>query len=654
MDYDKNNNDENVIQELLINEQKLTHQLRISNEKLKAQSSELEKANKSLKEGKERYLTLFNSIDEGFCTVDVIFDEKNNPIDYRFLEINLAFEKQTGLVDARGKLMRELAPDHEEYWFEIYGKIALTGEPIRFINHAEALNKWFSVYAFKLGGSDSREVAILFNDITKFKENEDTLKTMNIYNRSLIESSVDPLVTINPSGIVTDVNKSTESITGLKREELIGTDFSDYFTEPEKAREGYKIVFKNGMVRNYPLELKHISGDVTPVLYNASVYKDESGEIIGVFAAARDITERTKTERKLKLAGIYNRSLIEASIDPLVTIGPNGKITDANRSTETITGFTRDEIIGTDFSDYFTEPSKANMGYKEVFSKGIVRDYPLEIKHKTGDITPVLYNASVYKDESGEIIGVFAAARDITERKEAEKILKQNLEELSRSNKELEQFAYISSHDLQEPLRMIASYLQLLERKYKGKLDDKADKYINFSVDGATRMQNLIDDILDFSRITTRAKELKPTDLESVYNGVISNLEVSIKETKADIVHDHLPVVMADNTQIAQVFQNLISNAIKFRSEDQPKINITTKEEEDHWLFAVQDNGIGIDSKHSDRIFEVFKRLHKKRDYPGTGIGLAITKKIVERHGGYIWVKSEIDKGSIFYFTLPK
>ncbi len=364
--------------------------------------------------------------------------------------------------------------------------------------------------------------------------------------------------------------------------------------------------------------------------------------------------DRYKVRENLRLSNLYNRSLIEANVDALVTIDPNGKITDVNNSTETITGFNREDLINTDFSDYFTDPKKAKEGYQKVFHEGIVRDYELEIKNRKGTITPVRYNASVYKDDSGNVIGVLASARDITEIKNADENLRLKIEELTRSNAELEQFAYVSSHDLQEPLRMIASYLQLLERKYKGKLDAKADKYINFSVDGATRMQNLIDDLLAFSRVTTKAKEFKRIDLESVYKETMSNLEVSIKENKALISHDQLPVVMADKTQITQVIQNLINNAIKFHSEDQPKINISVTEENDHYLFAIKDNGIGIDPKQSDRIFEVFKRLNKKRDYPGTGIGLAICKKIIERHGGHIWVKSELGKGSIFYFTLPK
>ena len=227
------------------------------------------------------------------------------------------------------------------------------------------------------------------------------------------------------------------------------------------------------------------------------------------------------------------------------------------------------------------------------------------------------------------------------------------LEELARSNAELEQFAYVSSHDLQEPLRMISSYLQLLQRKYQGNLDDKADKYIHFAVDGAFRMQNLINDLLEFSRVTTRAREPEPTDCEFVLNQVLSNLELYIKENKATVSHEPLPEVIADYTQMAQVFQNLIINGIKFHSKEAPKIHISAEKKANEWIFSVQDNGIGIDPQYSEKIFEVFKRLHKKEEYPGTGIGLAICKKIVERHGGHIWVESELGKGSTFYFTLP-
>lgn len=262
-------------------------------------------------------------------------------------------------------------------------------------------------------------------DITERKTYEQALLTSSLYTRGLIEASLDPLVTISQDGVITDVNHATEIVTGHDREKLIGKDFSDYFTEPDKAREGYKKVLKEGTVKDYPLQIRHTTGKITDVLYNATVYKNQKGELQGIFAAARDITEQKKTEELIRLKNEYNRRLIEASLDPLVTIGPDGKITDVNSSTERITGLKREKLIGTDFSNYFTEPGKAKAGYLEVFQNGFVRDYPLEIRQKNGKIFSVLYNASLYKDERGRVVGVFAAARDITAKKKAEETLRE-------------------------------------------------------------------------------------------------------------------------------------------------------------------------------------------------------------------------------------
>ena len=250
------------------------------------------------------------------------------------------------------------------------------------------------------------------------------------YARSLIEASLDPLVTISPDGKITDVNEGSIKATGLAREKLVGTDFSDYFTEPKKAREGYQEVFKKGFVTDYPLTIRHADGKkLTDVLYNASVFKDNKGNVLGVFAAARDVTAT-------KQATGYARSLIESSLDPLVTISPEGKITDVNEATIKVTGVSKDQLIGTDFSMYFTEPEKARIGYLEVFKKGFVTDYPLTIRHADGTkMTDVLYNASVYKDDKGNVTGVFAAARDVTATKQAEEQMKARAEELEKLNK---------------------------------------------------------------------------------------------------------------------------------------------------------------------------------------------------------------------------
>lgn len=483
---------------------------------------------------------------------------------------------------------------------------------------------------------------------------EQALRRASAYNRSLIEASLDPLVTIAPDGKITDVNTATEKVTGRSRQELIGTDFSDYFTEPEKARAGYQQVFKEGWVHDYELELRCRDGRTTPVLYNASVYRDERGEVVGVFAAARDISERKRIEVSLRRASAYNRSLLEASLDPLVTIAPDGKISDVNIATEKVTGRSRQELIGTDFSDYFTDPEKARAGYRQAFREGRVDDYELEVRHRGGHITPVVYNASVYSDESGEVIGVFAAARDITERKRAEGALKKYAADLARSNADLEQFAYVASHDLQEPLRTVASFTQLLAQRYRGKLGADAEDFIGYAVEGARRMQVLVNDLLAYSRVGTRGGELAPTRSEATLEAALANLKQSVEEAGATVSHDPLPTVLADETQLCQVFQNLVGNALKFRSSEPPRVHISAQPADGQWRFSVRDNGIGIDPQHAERIFVIFQRLHAASKYPGTGLGLAISKRIVERHGGRIWVESELGKGATFYFTMEK
>ncbi len=259
------------------------------------------------------------------------------------------------------------------------------------------------------------------------------LKQTSQYARSLIEASLDPLVTISPEGKITDVNEATIKVTGVDREKLIDTDFANYFTEPEMAREGYKQVLAKGYVTDYPLTIRHKEGNLTDVLFNASVYRDVTGNVLGVFASARDITAQ-------KQASQYARSLIEASLDPLVTISADGKITDVNEATIKVTGIPKERLIGTDFANYFTEPEKAQEGYKKVLAEGYVTDYPLTIHHKDGKLTDVLYNASVYKDVNGNVLGVFAAARDITAQRKAEaQIAEQRNKELERLA-ELERF----------------------------------------------------------------------------------------------------------------------------------------------------------------------------------------------------------------------
>ncbi len=413
--------------------------------------------------------------------------------------------------------------------------------------------------------------------------------------------------------------------------------------------------------------------------------------------------QRKWAEEKVRAGSLYSRSLLEASLDPLVTISAEGKITDVNKATEDVTGVSRKQLIGSDFSSYFTKPEKARNGYHKVFTDGFVQDYPLSIRHTSGRITDVLYNATVYRNEAGEVQGVFAAARDVTERKKAEEALQRahdeleqivqertrdlqeeieerkmteeelrttteelqekttELEELTqelrRSNTELEQFAYIASHDLQEPLRTVTSSLGLLEKWYKDKLGEEADTFINYAVDGTKHMQQLIKDLLAYSRVMSRGEEFKPVHCDSVVEHAIDNLKTAIEESgvKIRLPDKPLPTIMGDKTQLTQLFQNLIGNAIKFRSERPPEVQIDVEldAKRKRWQFSITDNGIGMDMQYADKIFTIFQRLHTTEQYPGTGVGLALCKRIVERHSGEIWVGSALGKGTTFFFTLP-
>jgi PAS domain S-box-containing protein len=278
----------------------------------------------------------------------------------------------------------------------------------------------------------------------------------------------------------------------------------------------------------------------------------------------------------------------------------------------------------------------------------------VELLRQDGSPFPAWVNVAAVAGEAGEGQRLFVEFSDATDYRRAQDALAQRTEELKRSNAELEAFAYVASHDLQEPLRMVASYTQLLSRRYKGKLDADAEEFIGYAVDGATRMQTLINDLLAFSRVGTKGKPFAPTSLDTILQRVSVNLKLAIADAGAEIVADPLPTVSGDEVQLAQLFQNLIANAIKFRGEAPPRVAIRCEKGLEEWTFRFQDNGIGIAHEFFERIFIIFQRLHKRSDYPGTGIGLAICKKIVERHGGRIWVESEPGHGTCFCFTLPR
>ena len=263
-------------------------------------------------------------------------------------------------------------------------------------------------------------------------------------------------------------------------------------------------------------------------------------------------------------------------------------------------------------------------------------------------------NASVQRDATGTAVHMIGTNWDITEQKLAAEELQRAVTELARSNADLDQFASVASHDLQEPLRAIAGCTELLEKDYRAQLDADAVELIRYTVEGTRRMQTLIRDLLEYSRVSTRGQWFTPTDGNAAFAGALANLDTAIRERDAVITHDPLPTLMADPTQLPLLLQNLIGNGLKFSGEQRPEIHVGARPNDDGWLFSVRDNGIGIEPQYRERIFVIFQRLHTRTEYPGTGIGLAICKRIVERHGGRIWVESEPGRGSTFYFTIPK
>lgn len=978
-------------------------------------------------------------------------------------------------------------PDETIKLQKLFEKAFTTGEipkHIEFKSLKKDGKEWWVSASIKSiedeNGSFNGFVAQLF-DISKHKETEEKLKKANAYHRGLLESSLDPLVTIGADGKITDVNSATEDVTGYSRKQLMGTDFSDYFTNPEKARNGYERVFNEGIVKDYELEIKHKNGVITLVSYNASVYKDENEKIIGVFAAARDITkrkvaenalkaahdnleikvkERTKeledayksaknmeeqlieaqqtahigswnidlknnkfwiseeifnilgiipfvyesikddfisaydtflktiihpddqkyidklfnelittgkanctdlriirpdgvvriihgnynlildenknpirahgtiqdiTERKnaeeeLKMSEAYYRTIFENTGTATFIVEEDSTISLVNEECEKISGYSKEEIEGNKkwsefvYSSYIPKMEEYH-NMRRSNSESVLRNYefefidrysniknvtatvamvpgtkkslislidithqkitendlrksetqlriamdlakivsweydiksemftfdnhfyvlygttegkeretlmssgeyaqkfipPEEVPHIRGEIAHALkatdpdYSGNIegtviradgerrninirfgiVKDENGKTIKIYGANQDITELKKSEyelirsnerfkavmdsldavvyvtdmdtfevlfvnkysrelfgniegkkcwksmqtgqtgpcpfctnkwlldkngnpkdvyvwefqntitkrwyecrdsaikwingrlvrmevatditerkklelksiersKILKNLVDELKRSNEELEQFAYITSHDLQEPLRTVASFTQLLQRRYKGKLDEDADDFMEYMVEASVRMKKMIQGLLNYSRIGKEENELKPVNLENVFNIVLSHLKLKIEENDALITHDAMPVVTGNSQLLVQLLQNLISNAIKFKNPDTAlKINISVAKADDKYVICVEDNGIGIEPQYTDQIFKVFKRLHTIDEYKGVGIGLAICKRVVEFHGGEIWVESELNKGSKFCFTL--
>ena len=479
--------------------------------------------------------------------------------------------------------------------------------------------------------------------------------------RGLLEAAPDAMIVVNERGEIVLVNLQAEKQFGYRRDELLGKMVNSIVPRGFAERlvaDGLRSAedaLAQQIGTGIELTARRKDGSEFPIEIMLSPLRSTEG--ILVTAAIRNISVRKDAEAHLVQMENKYRGLLEAAPDAMVVVNQAGKIVLLNLQAETQFGYRRDELLGQKMSNIvpsgFPERLVADSlrSAEDALAQQIGTGIELTARRKDGSEFPIEIMLSPLKSADGVL--VTAAIRDITARKNSEAQLLEKVKELNRSNEELQQFAYIASHDLQEPLRMVASYTALLARRYKGKLDSDADDFIAFAVDGASRMQLLIRDLLAYSRVGSKGKELVDTSSAEALQHAIHNLRGAIEGSSALVTHDALPSVMADEMQLTQLFQNLVGNAIKYRRAGVPRVHITAvPSDANKWMFSVQDNGLGIEPQFFEKIFGVFQRLHKREEFDGTGIGLAICKKIVERHGGTISVESTFGEGSTFYFPL--
>ncbi|RPI16847.1 MAG: PAS domain S-box protein [Ignavibacteriae bacterium] len=640
--------------------------------------SERKKAEEELILQKSYFQQLFENSPEGI----VIIDNEDNVVD-----VNKGFEKmfQYTLQEIKSQNINTiLVPENLSEQGEQMSLFVLKGEVI----HKETIRKRkdgsavdVSILAYPITlGKDQIGVYGIYSDISERKEAEKALRNSQERYRAFVQQStegiwrfefLEPIPTKIPYdeqvkhafkyGYLAECNDTVAKMYGYNTaEEIVGIRLKELMvdTDPKNveffrkfAESGYRLnntesqeIDKNG-------NLKYFINNFVGIIENDSV--------IRAWGTQRDITETKKANEELQRIQFRLATLL-SNLPDVVLYETGGNNEFISENVIELLGYPANKFTSNrNFFNSIVHPGDLKIleaktkAWIDAGRPGILN---AEFRCRRADGTYIwledhmIFVKSEKENEADSMAGVLI---NVTEHKSAEEKLKQLAEKLSISNKELEQFAYVASHDLQEPLRMVASYIQLLQKRYKSKLDADADEFIGYAVDGVVRMKTLINDLLIYSRVNTQELPLEPVDCNKVIETVKHNLKTSITESKAKIISETLPTVYGNTLQLTQLFQNLISNAIKFKRDISPVVEISSRKTSDEWLFSVSDNGIGIEAEYADKIFVIFQRLHNYNEYPGTGIGLAICKKIVEKLGGHIWLESEIGKGSTFNFTIP-
>lgn len=634
---------------------KYLHELQVHQIELELQNEELLNTKEELETAIKRYDDFYDFAPVGYFS----FDAKGTILEVNLTGSTMLNLDRSNLVGL--KFQKFISKESLNYFTLILMKVF--GEKIKgscevYINPEEDLSFYAHLqFSAPIAGTKCHAVV---TDITETKRVANDLSQTRNYLEQLINYASAPIIVWNPASEIVVFNKSFERLTGFKTQEVINKKLDFLFPDPSQERSKAKIrqTLNGDFLEGIEIPILCKSGDVKIVLWNsANIYDNENRTLISTIAQGNDITSRKKAEnallesqRKLELAlengniGIWEfdvrtkKFLFDGRMNKMISLGNSP----FDRSFKAFERLIKDEDV---------------KHVNEAFRRTVVDHEPFEsilrVMSDEGGEKYLIFKGKLYEDE-GEPSRIIGVSFDITGMKKgSEQTLFKLNEELTRSNKDLEHFAYVISHDLQEPLRMVSNFTQLLNQRYGDKLDENARDYIKFAVEGSERMFNLINGLLAYSKINLRGKEFRMVDINGVLDEVVKNLRYMIEKKMAAIKIVNMPALYADRSQMIQLFQNLVSNSIKF-SPDSPKITVNSEEQDEFYLFSVKDEGIGIEEQFFERIFQIFQRIDRVEEYEGTGIGLSVCKRIVERHGGRIWIESKRGTGSTFWFTIKK
>lgn len=628
----------------------------------KALRSKLEKIEVASLENERKFLSLISSMNEGVALHELIYDDAGKAIDYRITMVNHAYEKMTGLKSESviGSKASEIYGEYSMVYFDIFKKSAESGESQIIEAFFEPLSRYFHVSVFSpVHGM----FATVFKDITKHKSDEDALRQSESRFRSVLDNSRDIIYRLNlQTGLHEYISPSIESLSGFSMEEISSMEIMDLLknVHHEDITALRKSLLKLRETGEGELEYRQLNknGEYRWISNNMVIIKDDHNNPLFVDGTIRDITNRKTFENILSEANEKLEVALEIGHIGLWEWNLKSGLVTCDRRTEEMLMLKSDSVkkafqffescIHEEDIEHFRRAINQSLELNQPFET-VIRTKPFEDESRYVEIKGL-----VYKSSRGNPVKLSGVCFDVTGMKKGtEAVLLKLNEELMRSNKDLQQFAYVASHDLQEPLRMVSSFTQLIEQRYRDKIDDDGREFIQYAVEGSRRMYNLINGLLAYSRIQARGKEFGKVSMRKVLEKVKKNLELKITEKKAEITVRKMPVLFADEFQMIQLMQNLIDNSLKF-SKVTPRITVSSISDKEQFTFMVRDQGIGIDPQYYEKIFRIFQRLHERNSYEGTGIGLAICKRIAERHGGKIWVESEPGKGTRFFFTIPK